>query len=108
MTIGGDTPKANGTEPGDVGCGTDAVTDILERDRDSGLGGAGFGLGKIWDAIQGVFAPFINLISFQHAWLSGDDLPEVAAWMIAAGQTILGVTHVYVVFSTMKSVLGRN
>ena len=27
MTIGGDTPKANGTEPGDVGCGTDAVTD---------------------------------------------------------------------------------
>ena len=40
--------------------------------------------------------------------MSGADLPEVAAWMIAAGQTILGVTHVYVVFSTMKSVLGRN
>ena len=96
-------------EAGDVGCGDSTVSEIIDRDTSGGsLGGSGWGgLGKIWDGIQAVFGPFLNLIAFRHPWLSGDDIPEMAAWMIGTGQGVLALIHIYVIFSTLKAVLGR-
>ena len=97
-------------EPGDVGCGDSAVSEIVRQGETEGgpLGGSFFGIiGVAWDSIKSFLGPIYSLISFEQPWLQGDDLPRLADWLIDAVGVFFAVLHLVVVANLLSAVLGR-
>ena len=94
-------------EPGDIGCGDETLSNISQRSASGEASLAGSVLTTIWDGTKSFFGPIIGLISFDHPWLQITDLPELAAWIVGALRTFLALLHIWVLYKTLATALGR-